>query len=197
MISSVVERVVYIHYDSSSILLSLNQRSFYMYLLIVFLPIIGSFVSGFFGRFVGRKGAVLISTGCTMTSSFFSVLCFYEVGLCSCPCYLHLASWMSCEMFDASWGFLFDSLTSIMCIVVTGVSSLVHIYSISYMSEDPHLSRFMSYLSFFTFCMLMLVTADNLIQVFFGWEGECGTWRPREQVRGEGFVVLRCVRCFD
>jgi len=142
-----------------------------MYLLIVFLPIIGSFISGFFGRFVGRKGAVLISTGCTATSAFFSVLCFYEVGLCSCPCYIHLASWMSCEMFDASWGFLFDSLTSIMCIVVTGVSSLVHIYSISYMSEDPHLSRFMSYLSFFTFCMLMLVTADNLIQVFFGWEG--------------------------
>ena len=74
-------------------------------------------------------------------------------------------------MFVASWGFMFDSLTVIMCVVVTFVSSLVHIYSISYMGEDPHLPRFMSYLSVFTFFMLMLVTSDNFIQMFFGWEG--------------------------
>ena len=87
------------------------------------------------------------------------------------PCYIKLGPWIYSEMLDVSWGFLFDSLTVVMLIVVTSISSLVHLYSMSYMEQDPHLPRFMSYLSIFTFFMLILVTADNFIQLFLGWEG--------------------------
>ena len=142
-----------------------------MYLLIVILPLLGFIMAGGFGRFLGYRGAPLVSAGCVSLSSILSFIAFYEVALCQSPCYVKLAPWISSEMFDACWGFLFDSLTVVMLIVVTFVSSLVHLYSISYMSEDPHLPRFMSYLSLFTFFMLMLVTGDNFIQMFFGWEG--------------------------
>jgi len=142
-----------------------------MYLLIVLLPLLGSIAAGFFGRFLGFRGAAIITISCVLASSFLSCIAFYEVALSGSPCYLKLAPWFFSEMFDASWGFYFDSLTVVMLIVVTFVSTLVHIYSISYMSGDPHIPRFMCYLSIFTFFMLMLVTADNFIQMFFGWEG--------------------------
>ena len=142
-----------------------------MYLLIVTLPLLGSAISGFFGRFLGTRGAALVTTTCVIMSCILSVFAFYEVALAGCVCYLKIAPWISSEMLDASWGFMFDTLTVIMLIVVTFVSSLVHLYSISYMSHDPHSPRFMSYLSIFTFFMLMLVTGDNLLQLFFGWEG--------------------------
>ena len=142
-----------------------------MYLLIVLLPLLGSIAAGFFGRFLGFRGAAIITVSCVLASSFLSCIAFYEVALSGSPCYLKLAPWFFSEMFDASWGFYFDSLTVVMLIVVTFVSTLVHIYSISYMSGDPHIPRFMCYLSIFTFFMLMLVTADNFIQMFFGWEG--------------------------
>jgi proton-translocating NADH-quinone oxidoreductase chain L len=142
-----------------------------MYLLILLLPLLGSFLAGIFGRFLGYRGAALITTTCVVVSSLLSCIAFYEVALSGSLCTLHLTPWFFCEMFDASWGFYFDSLTVVMLIVITFVSSLVHIYSISYMSEDPHIPRFMSYLSIFTFFMLMLVTSDNFLQMFFGWEG--------------------------
>nr|NP_044800.1 NADH dehydrogenase subunit 5 [Reclinomonas americana]AAD11915.1 NADH dehydrogenase subunit 5 [Reclinomonas americana] len=142
-----------------------------MYLLIVFLPLLGSITAGFFGRYLGKQGAAIITTSCVGLSSLFSMVAFYEVGLCGSPCYLRLFNWIDSEMLHASWGFLFDSLTVVMLIVVTIVSSLVHLYSIGYMSHDPHLPRFMSYLSLFTFFMLMLVTGDNFVQMFLGWEG--------------------------
>ena len=142
-----------------------------MFLLIVLLPLLGSIAAGFFGRFLGFRGAAIITTSCVLTSSILSCIAFYEVALSGSPCYIKLAPWFFSEMFDASWGFYFDSLTVVMLIVVTFVSTLVHIYSISYMSGDPHIPRFMCYLSIFTFFMLMLVTADNFIQMFFGWEG--------------------------
>jgi proton-translocating NADH-quinone oxidoreductase chain L len=142
-----------------------------MYLLIVLLPLLGSIAAGFFGRFLGFRGAAIITISCVLASSFLSCIAFYEVALSGSPCYLKLAPWFFSEMFDASWGFYFDSLTVVMLIVVTFVSTLVHIYSVSYMSGDPHIPRFMCYLSIFTFFMLMLVTADNFIQMFFGWEG--------------------------
>jgi len=142
-----------------------------MYLLIVLLPLLGSIAAGLFGRFLGFRGAAITTTSCVLTSSVLSCIAFYEVALCGSPCYIKLAPWFFSEMFDASWGFYFDSLTVVMLIVVTFVSTLVHIYSISYMSGDPHIPRFMCYLSIFTFFMLMLVTADNFIQMFFGWEG--------------------------
>nr|YP_010627562.1 NADH dehydrogenase subunit 5 [Rhodiola crenulata]WBN94462.1 NADH dehydrogenase subunit 5 [Rhodiola crenulata] len=142
-----------------------------MYLLIVFLPLFGSSVAGFFGRFLGSEGTAIMTTTCVSFSSVFSLIAFYEVASGASACYLRIAPWISSEMFDASWGFVFDSPTVVMLIVVTSISSLVHLYSISYMSEDPHSPRFMCYLSIPTFFMPMLVTGDNSLQLFLGWEG--------------------------
>jgi proton-translocating NADH-quinone oxidoreductase chain L len=142
-----------------------------MYLSLIFLPLIGAFIAGFFGRFLGKQGAILITTILVSLSALFSFIVFYEVVLCHSVCSFKLFTWMESNSLIVSWGFLFDSLTATMLVVVTFVSSLVHLYSAGYMSEDPHLPRFMSYLSFFTFCMLMLVTADNYVQMFLGWEG--------------------------
>lgn len=142
-----------------------------MYLVLVFLPLIGATVAGFFGKSIGKKGAILVTTTCVSASALLSFLAFYEVALCSSPCYIKLFTWIDSEMLNTSWGFMFDSLTVVMLVVVTFISALVHIYSIGYMSHDPHVPRFMAYLSLFTFFMLMLVTADNFIQMFFGWEG--------------------------
>nr|QRE78766.1 Nad5 [Schisandra chinensis] len=142
-----------------------------MYLLIVFLPLLGSSVAGAFGRFLGSEGTAIMTTTCVSFSSIFSLIAFYEVAPGASACYLRIAPWISSEMFDASWGFLFDSPTVVMLIVVTSVSSLVHPYSIAYMSEDPHSPRFMCYLSIPTLFMPMLVTGDNSLQLFLGWEG--------------------------
>ena len=142
-----------------------------MYLVIVFLPLISSIICGLFGRFLGRKGAGLISSALVSTSAILSYVAVYEVGLLGSPCYITLGTWIDVGILNADWGFLFDSLTVIMLIVVNTVSALVHIYSTGYMSEDPHVPRFMAYLSLFTFFMLMLVTGDNLVQLFLGWEG--------------------------
>ena len=139
-----------------------------MYLLIVLLPLIGSLTAGFFGRFIGSQGATLITPICVFISFLFSCTAFYEVALCQSPCSFKLFSWINSEMMDFHWGFLFDSLTVVMLIVVTCVSTIVHLYSIGYMEMDPHLPRFMSYLSLFTFFMLILVTADNFLQLFLG-----------------------------
>jgi len=142
-----------------------------MYLLILFLPLFGFCSAAGAGRYLGSRGAACVTTLCVSLSSLMSFVVFYEVGLCQSPCYIQFSPWFVSEMFDASWGFLFDSLTGVMLVVITFVSTLVHIYSISYMSADPHIPRFMSYLSLFTFFMLMLVTGDNFLQMFFGWEG--------------------------
>ena len=125
-----------------------------MYLLIVLLPLLASLIAGGFGRFLGFKGAAIITTSCILISAFLSCIVFYEVALSGSCCYIKLSPWFFSEMFDACWGFYFDSLTAVMLIVVTFVSSLVHLYSISYMSGDPHIPRFMCYLSIFTFFML-------------------------------------------
>ena len=142
-----------------------------MYISIVFLPLIGAITAGLFGRFLGKTGAIIVTVCSVFLSSLFSFIVFYEVVLCHSVCSFKLFTWMESNLLMVSWGFLFDSLTATMLIVVTFVSSLVHLYSASYMSEDPHVPRFMSYLSLFTFFMLMLVTADNYVQMFLGWEG--------------------------
>ena len=141
-----------------------------MYLICVFLPLIGSFTAGMFGRLLGPTGASIITVICLCSTFLTSILIFYEVALSGSPVYLKLATWIDSGVFQVDWGFMFDSLTAIMCCVVTFVSSLVHIYSTEYMGHDPHLPRFMSYLSLFTFFMLILVTADNYVQLFVGWE---------------------------
>ena len=142
-----------------------------MYLSIIFLPLIGSIFSGLFGRFLTPKGAAFLSILGISFACIISMVLFFEVGFSGSPCYIKLSPWLDCEMFDACWGFYFDSLTVSMCFTVTLISTLVHLYSTSYMSHDPHQSRFMAYLSLFTFFMLMLITADNFIQLFLGWEG--------------------------
>jgi NADH-ubiquinone oxidoreductase chain 5 len=142
-----------------------------MYLLIVLLPLISAIVSGFFGRYIGKNGAQILTTTLVSFTAILSLIAFYEVALCASPCYITLITWIDSELLHVSWGFMFDSLTVVMLVVVTVVSSLVHLYSIEYMGQDPHVARFMSYLSLFTFFMLILVTADNFIQMFVGWEG--------------------------
>lgn len=142
-----------------------------MYLILVFLPFIGSCLAGLFGRFLGSWGSAIITTSCLFISFLISLFAFYEVGLVGCFVYIKLATWINSEVLNVDWGFMFDSLTVTMCVVVTFISFLVHLYSTEYMSHDPHLARFMSYLSLFTFFMLILVTADNFVQMFVGWEG--------------------------
>ena len=142
-----------------------------MYLLLIFLPLIGSFSAGLFGRKIGPFGSSVVTVTCLMSAFFISLFAFYEVALIGCPVYIKLTSWMSSELLNVDWGFMFDTLTVVMCCIVTFVSSIVHLYSTEYMAYDPHLPRFMSYLSLFTFFMLILVTADNFVQMFVGWEG--------------------------
>jgi NADH-ubiquinone oxidoreductase chain 5 len=142
-----------------------------MYLSLIFLSVIGSFLSGLFGRHLGFLGSAFITICCLVLSLFFSLIVFYEVALLGCPVHVKLITWVNSGVLNIHWGFLFDSLTVSMCVVVTFISFLVHLYSIEYMSHDPHLPRFMSYLSLFTFFMLILVTADNYVQMFVGWEG--------------------------
>ena len=142
-----------------------------MYLAIIFLPLIGAFTASLFGRYIGKQGAIVITTLLIFLSSILSFIVFFEVVLSHSVCSIKIFPWMESNILYLSWGFLFDSLTATMLIVVTFVSSLVHLYSAGYMSEDPHIPRFMSYLSLFTFFMLMLVTADNYVQMFLGWEG--------------------------
>jgi NADH-ubiquinone oxidoreductase chain 5 len=142
-----------------------------MYLVLIFLPLLGFISAGMFGRFLGPKGSVFITVINLFLTFFLSVFAFYEVGLAGSPVYIKLCCWIDIDLFNVDWGFLFDSLTVVMCCIVTFVSSLVHLYSSEYMSHDPHLPRFMSYLSLFTFFMLILVTADNFVQMFVGWEG--------------------------
>tara|TARA_E500000331_G_scaffold348934_1_gene391321 strand:- start:403 stop:2298 length:1896 start_codon:yes stop_codon:yes gene_type:complete len=139
--------------------------------LIVFLPLIGSMISGFFGKILGLRLSHFISCSLILASSILSAYLFYMTLNGYQTSNQFLFEWINSGAIDASWSLKFDTLTSVMLVVVTSVSALVHIYSIGYMSHDPYQYRFFSYLSFFTFAMLMLVTSDNLLQLFFGWEG--------------------------
>ena len=142
-----------------------------MYLAIIILPLLGSIASGFFGRKIGVSGAQIITCTAVVITTILAVLAFFEVGLNNIPVSIEVFRWIDAESLNVSWGFHFDSLTISMLIPVLIVSSLVHIYSIGYMSEDPHNPRFFSYLSLFTFMMVILVTANNYLLMFVGWEG--------------------------
>ena len=142
-----------------------------MYLLVIIFPLIGTILAGLFGRYLGGRGAGYITIVCIICSFLLSCFAFYEVALNKAITLIQIQPWINTEIYTLYWGFLFDSLTCVMLIVVTSISTLVHIYSTEYMSQDPHLARFMSYLSFFTFFMLILVTGDNFLQMFVGWEG--------------------------
>ena len=142
-----------------------------MYLIIIILPLLASISSGFFGRKIGVSGSHLITCTSVITTTILATLAFFEVGLNSIPVSIKLFRWIDSESLNVLWSFNFDSLTVSMLIPVLVVSSLVHVYSIGYMSHDPHNQRFFSYLSLFTFMMIILVTADNYLLMFVGWEG--------------------------
>ena len=142
-----------------------------MEISIIVLPLLASIVSGFFGKFIGDRNSEIITSFFVTVSAILSAMVLYEVILNQYQENIVIAKWISSGSLDVNWSMKIDPLSSIMLVVVTSVSSLVHIYSIGYMSHDPHKPRFMAYLSLFTFAMLMLVTSDNFIQLFFGWEG--------------------------
>ncbi len=142
-----------------------------MYLLVIFLPLLSSIICCFFSRWIGFLRAWQIATSLLGITFFICLIIFYEIGLSSTICTVEIGNWFNVGFFQSPWSFLFDSLTAAMLIVVTSVSFLVHMYSGSYMEFDPHLGRFVGYLSLFTFFMLILVTGDNFMQLFLGWEG--------------------------
>ena len=172
-----------------------------MEISIIALPLIASIISGFFGKLIGDRSSEIITSLLVSISAIFSVLVLYEVVVNQYQENIIIATWISSGSLEVNWSMKIDSLSAVMLVVVTAVSALVHIYSIGYMSHDPHKPRFMAYLSLFTFAMLMLVTADNFIQLFFGWEGVglcsyflIGFWFKKESANKaaiKAFVVNR------
>jgi NADH-ubiquinone oxidoreductase chain 5 len=142
-----------------------------MYLVIIGLPLLGALAVGLLGRKVGRTGAQLITSYTIILTTTLACIAFYEVGLNGSAVSVNLISWIDSELLNINWGFTFDSLTVAILLPVLVISSLVHIYSIGYLNSDPHIQRFFSYLSMFTFCILCLVTGDNFLLMFLGWEG--------------------------
>ena len=172
-----------------------------MEISILALPLIASIISGFFGKFIGDRNSEIVTSLLVSISAILSAIVFYEVIFNQYEENIIIATWINSGSLEVNWSMKIDALSSVMLVVVTFVSALVHIYSIGYMSHDPHKPRFMAYLSLFTFAMLMLVTADNFIQLFFGWEGVglcsyflIGFWFKKETANAaaiKAFVVNR------
>ncbi|MEX1235103.1 MAG: NADH-quinone oxidoreductase subunit L [Roseovarius sp.] len=144
--------------------------------IILFAPLVGAIISGFGWRIIGDKGAQWVSTGLLFLACLLSWIVF--IAHDGTTQHIHILDWIQSGVLDTTWSIRLDRLTAIMLIVVTTVSALVHLYSMGYMAHDHNFKdsesyrpRFFAYLSLFTFAMLMLVTADNLAQMFFGWEG--------------------------
>ncbi len=139
--------------------------------LAVLTPLIAFLIAFLMGRQIGDKGAQFVTCAGVILAAICSCILFFDVALQGHVRTVTLFEWIAVGDFSASWDIRLDTLSVVMMCVVTIVSACVHVYSIGYMSHDPAKARFMSYLSLFTFAMLMLVTADNLLQLFFGWEG--------------------------
>jgi len=168
---------------------------------IVFLPLLAAVIAGFFGRVIGDRGAQLVTCGALLLSAVLGVLLFRDILASENPQVIPLATWIVAGGVDVTWSLRLDTLSGVMILVVTIVSSMVHVYSIGYMAEDPSIPRFMAYLSLFTFFMLALVTANDFVQLFFGWEGVglmsyllIGFWYDRPSANAaaiKAFVVNR------
>nr|YP_010217530.1 NADH dehydrogenase subunit 5 [Malassezia furfur]AUN27963.1 NADH dehydrogenase subunit 5 [Malassezia furfur]AUN28009.1 NADH dehydrogenase subunit 5 [Malassezia furfur]AUN28030.1 NADH dehydrogenase subunit 5 [Malassezia furfur]UBU96472.1 NADH dehydrogenase subunit 5 [Malassezia furfur]UBU96514.1 NADH dehydrogenase subunit 5 [Malassezia furfur] len=141
-----------------------------MYLTFLFLPFLGAASAGLLGRKLGVTGAHIITTSCLAISAALSIVAFYEVVLCHSPVTIKLGTWIQSEILSIDWSFTFDTLSISIISTVLLISSLVHLYSIDYMSSDPHNQRFFSYLSLFTFFMVLLLAGDNYFVLFLGWE---------------------------
>ena len=138
---------------------------------IIFAPLIGFLIAGLFGRKIGDLGSQIITSSLIFLSAIISCYYLYQFIIGSDALNFVIFNWISSGQLNLNWSIYIDTLTAVMLVVVTSVSFLVHVYSIGYMSHDPDKPRFMSYLSLFTFAMLMLITSDNFLQLFFGWEG--------------------------
>ncbi len=142
-----------------------------MEIILLFLPLLASIISGFFGRYIGDRVSEIVTSLFVSISAILSIIIFYKVISVNYVNNIIIAEWINSGSLSVNWSIQIDTLSSVMLVVVTLISALVHIYSIGYMSHDSHKPRFMSYLSLFTFSMLVLVTSDNFLQLFFGWEG--------------------------
>lgn len=138
---------------------------------IIFIPLLGAFASYFGGKKLGDRFAQVVSSVFMVCSAVFSLIVFQDIIFNKAIYQIHLLDWIQIDELQSNWSLYVDSVTAVMLLVVTTVSAVVHLYSIGYMEEDDSVPRFMSYLSLFTFFMLMLVTSDNILQLFFGWEG--------------------------
>ena len=169
--------------------------------ILIFLPLLGAILSGFFGNYIGDRNSEIITSIFVSISAVLSFVIFKESILNNYENNLLIAQWISSGMLEVNWSIKIDPVSSVMLVVVCLVSALVHIYSIGYMSGDPHKTRFMAYLSLFTFTMLVLVTSDNFLQLFFGWEGVglcsyflIGFWFKKESANAaaiKAFLVNR------
>jgi NADH-quinone oxidoreductase subunit L len=167
----------------------------------VFLPLVGSIIAGFFGRWIGDRGAQLVTCVALALAAVFGCIVFVDVAVHGQSRVIDLFNWIDTGDLQVEWALRFDTLSAVMVAIVTVVSTMVHIYSVGYMAHDHSIPRFMSYLSIFTFFMLMLVTADNFVQLFFGWEGVglcsyllIGFWYDRATANAaaiKAFVVNR------
>jgi NADH-quinone oxidoreductase subunit L len=177
-----------------------------MYSAAVLLPLIGAIGAFLFLVFakdpaIRDRGAQIVTCGSMILSALLSIVILYQVAIAGQGRTIELFTWIDSGALEASWAFKYDALSAVMVFVVTVVSTMVHIYSVGYMAEDRSIPRFMAYLSLFTFCMLMLVTADNFLQMFFGWEGVgvcsyflIGFWYDRDSANAaaiKAFVVNR------
>ncbi len=172
-----------------------------MEFLILFLPLIAAIISGFFSKLIGDRACEIITSLFVSISAGLSIIIFYNVVFNDYLSDTIITSWINSGTLNINWSIKIDALSAVMLVVVTLISSLVHIYSIGYMSHDPHKPRFMAYLSLFTFAMLTLVTADNFLQLFFGWEGVglcsyflIGFWYKKETANAaaiKAFLVNR------
>jgi len=172
-----------------------------MYHAIVFLPLLGFLIAGIFGRMIGPRPSEIVTTSFVAISALLSWVALFSVGYGDGGTTVRIANWMVSGDLAVDWALRIDALTVVMLVVVNSVSALVHLYSMGYMHEDPSRSRFFAYLSLFTFAMLMLVTSDNLVQMFFGWEGVglasyllIGFWYQKESANAaamKAFVVNR------
>lgn len=175
-----------------------------MYLLVVILPFISWIICSGLGRKVGEKGSAIISTSCLFVCFLISCLIFFEISLENSSLENILWNWFDLGLLNNPLGFYYDELTACMLIVVTTISCLVHLYSTSYMDGDPHLPRFMSYLSLFTFFMLILISSNNFVQLFIGWEGVglcsyllINFWYTRIQANKAGIKAMLVNRVGD
>ncbi len=172
-----------------------------IYTAIVLLPLTGALIAGLFGRLLGPRPSEIITTGLMMITAVLSWVVFVRVGFDGETARVPLFRWITSGELDTGWALRIDTLTAVMLVVVTTVSALVHLYSIGYMHEDDSRPRFFAYLSLFTFAMLALVTSDNLLQMFFGWEGVglasyllIGFWYKKPEANAaaiKAFVVNR------